>query len=190
MSSVFDPHRCQALLCTKTGEAREVVTLSSSPFEATPLPAPMLSFSFPTSVEATPPTTDARLFFWGVEATPPNDFFLYLRLGSCDGRGRLPRPLLFCRVRLLLHTSSQKRPSAPPTSSSCPLNPLQHRQSDTATALHPAIVVSKIMPVAPTSHRARTDSSFGPNPVRATTDLVRGRDFLDRNPLFYVRRER
>ena len=79
------PHRCQALLCTKTAEAREVVTLSSSPFEATPLPAPMLSFSFPTSVEATPPTTDARLFFWGVEATPPNDFFLYLRLGSCDG---------------------------------------------------------------------------------------------------------
>ena len=142
----------------------------------------MLSFSFPTSVEATPPTTDARLFFWGVEATPPNDFFLYLRLGSCDGRGRLPRPLLFCRVRLLLHTSSPKRPSAPPTSSSCPLNPLQHRHRSGAPP-RPSRSRSKIMPVAPTSHRARTDSSFGPNPVRATTDLVRaGRDFLDRNP--------
>ena len=58
-----------------------------------------------------------------------------------------------------------------------PLNPLQHRHRSGPTP-RPSLQ----NPARGTNqpHRARTDSSFGPNPVRATTDLVRGRDFLDR----------
>ena len=100
----------------------------------------MLSFSFPTSVEATPPTTDARLFFWGVEATPPNDFFLYLRLGSCDGVASLVHFYFVVSQPSFLDSSTPHvQPKATQRATdfflvivsgaapTFPLNPLQHR---------------------------------------------------------------